>query len=196
MCSHDAGASRTGVKFSSEANFAVDLQIDASLGSSEKKPAWSKELFQKSEPLLSKCFPISIPGLDKSSKTMTTSTSTNSVVGTSSLYTGVPSSLVASALGTAPIPTAVGNSSSYIGAPSSLVASAPGTAPMPTAVGTSSTYISVPLSLVASAPGTASMPPAAVPTTTNVPSASIPHVKRGSSGCGLARRHGKRMLIC
>ncbi|KAL2038816.1 hypothetical protein N7G274_008574 [Stereocaulon virgatum] len=221
VCSHDTGASKTGVNLSSKVDFAVDLQINDQIGKSGGPPAWSKELFATSEPLPSKCFPINIPGLEKSSKTMASSVSTNSAVGTSSSSLVVPSSLVASASGTAPMPTAMGTSSSYAGAPSSLVASASGTAPIPTAMGTSSSYVGAPSSPVASASGTAPIPTAvgtsssyvgapsspvasaptpmstaAVPTTTNVPSARIGHVKHGSSGCRLARRHGKRLLIC
>lgn len=59
-CSHEAGASKTGIELDSTVNIEVDLDMDAKLGN--KGPSWLKTLFSDSMPLYSHCYPLNIPG--------------------------------------------------------------------------------------------------------------------------------------
>jgi len=63
LCSQTPGSSKTGVQVTSLLAIEVDLNVDATLGSS-MKPKFAKKLWSLlNQPLLSKCFPLSIPGL-------------------------------------------------------------------------------------------------------------------------------------
>ena len=61
LCSHEAGASKTGVQLSSQIKIAVIGEAEASfLGHGSD---WSKELIGWSHPLADACIPLKIPGL-------------------------------------------------------------------------------------------------------------------------------------
>ncbi|KAL9638873.1 MAG: hypothetical protein Q9164_001280 [Protoblastenia rupestris] len=61
FCSQDAGASKTGVKLSSDVKVELNAQADVSfLSGKSNKPDWSKKIFEWSQPLLSTCFPLDI----------------------------------------------------------------------------------------------------------------------------------------
>ncbi|KAL8699978.1 MAG: hypothetical protein Q9201_005702 [Fulgogasparrea decipioides] len=71
LCSHDAGASKTGVKLENKADESLSLQIDVDLGDDNTKPSWSKKLLDFSQPLGSECIPLPIPGLGGATGTAT-----------------------------------------------------------------------------------------------------------------------------
>jgi len=117
-CSQTPGSSQTGVKLDSEVDVEVDLQIDASLGDDEDtaKPSWSKKLWGASQPLGSMCFPLEIPGLERTvnatSKTALPSTSSSGIASdvTSASYSFSQSSNLASVTGSYPAPTSISSS--------------------------------------------------------------------------------------
>ncbi|KAL8822863.1 MAG: hypothetical protein Q9191_006409 [Dirinaria sp. TL-2023a] len=65
------GKATTGAKLSSKIGVEVDLNIEARAGSHEdtSPPNYNKNLFNKSKPLYSHCFPLQIPGLGPKSPT-------------------------------------------------------------------------------------------------------------------------------
>jgi len=117
-CSQTPGSSQTGVKLDSEVDVEVDLQIDASLGDDEDtaKPSWSKKLWGASQPLGSMCFPLGIPGLERTvNATSTTALPPTSSSGIASSVTPASYSLSqssnpASATGSYPAPTSISSS--------------------------------------------------------------------------------------
>ncbi|KAL8929157.1 MAG: hypothetical protein Q9172_000592 [Xanthocarpia lactea] len=62
LCSSEAGASKTGVELASEVAVDINLALEASLGSETQAPPLSLTLFKLAYPLLSKCFPLALPG--------------------------------------------------------------------------------------------------------------------------------------
>ena len=62
VCTQGPGASKTGLKLSSQAAISLGLGITEGIGP-VSKTIWSKTLWQIAKPLYSHCWPISIPGL-------------------------------------------------------------------------------------------------------------------------------------
>ncbi|KAL8941040.1 MAG: hypothetical protein Q9216_002487 [Gyalolechia sp. 2 TL-2023] len=62
LCSTEPGASKTGAKLDTDVFVAVDLNLDAKLGS-DTTPTLAVRLFKKALPITSNCFPIAIPGI-------------------------------------------------------------------------------------------------------------------------------------
>ena len=191
VCSQSAGASKTGVKLDSEVDLELDLQIDASLGDqSSAKPSWSKKLWGVTEPLLSKCFPLDIPGL--SSKDTTASTST--AVGASSLAASGTKASSASPSSSLPVvpsseqKATVHPTTSTLGTSYEPAATSPSTADsMPSPKDPSS---------MKEAPTTTTKPTAAAPAQTSASSTITSSAESGGGGCRMVKRFGKRMLIC
>ena len=64
LCSHDAGASTTGVILSNQVAVLLDAQADLDFGDDDAKPSWEKNLFTWKHPLgENECFAMPIPGL-------------------------------------------------------------------------------------------------------------------------------------
>ena len=72
LCSHDPGASKTGVEIQTQIGLQLDFKVDASLGSENTiKPSYWAKLWQDYHQLSSSCFPLAIPGLSVPGNSLT-----------------------------------------------------------------------------------------------------------------------------
>ena len=219
VCS--GSSSNTGVKLDSTLDIEVDLDIEGTIDDLASK-SWSKTLFSTTEPLFSTCFPVSIPGLGPSS-TVATSLPTLPPTLSQSQFSVTPTHVYsAPSGGLVPIV----NGTSYIIAPSGaslrptgILSSGTGSFPLPTGslIYSSSGLRSSPSThsvsgllpftsstgSVMPGPSTAQSGPASSGTAVSqLPSATLPSsppIRRavtGEEGCKMAKRFGRRVLVC
>ena len=94
-CAHDPGASKTGVKLSSEVGVTLNAQVDVAFGADEasSKPSWSKKLFGISHSLGSMCFPLAIPGIGSTPSATKVPELPSGSASASAVATGPPASV-------------------------------------------------------------------------------------------------------
>ncbi|KAL9004501.1 MAG: hypothetical protein Q9188_002680 [Gyalolechia gomerana] len=102
LCSTEPGASKTGAQLDTDVFVALGLNLDAKLGS-DTTPNIAIELFRKTYPVTSKCFPIAIPGIGANTNETAV---TLAAAATAAIPTGIATTTTAPA-SVVPIPTTV-----------------------------------------------------------------------------------------
>lgn len=219
VCS--GSSSDTGVKLDSTLDIEVDLEIEGTIDDLASK-TWSEALFSTTEPLFSTCFPLSIPGLGPSNTVATTlptlppslSQSQFSVTPTH-IYSAPSGKLVPIVNGTSYIiapsgaslrPTGVlssgtGQFALPTGSPlysSSGLRSSPSTQPasgIPPLISSTGSALSNTFA-AHSSPASSGTAVSQHPSATLASLQPIRRAATGEEGCKMAKRFGKRVLVC